>query len=51
MRPDGSIPWMKIATDMGYNWGLNNIYTDPNGNVVANSTEVFQEAVTQTSHT
>ena len=45
MRPDGSIPWMKIATDMGYNWGLNNIYTDPDGNVVANSTEVFQEVV------
>jgi hypothetical protein len=45
IRPDGSIPWMKIATDMGYNWGLNNIYTDPNGNVVANSTEVFQEVI------
>jgi len=45
IRPDGSIPWMKIATDMGYNWGLNNIYTDPDGNVVANSTEVFQEVI------
>ncbi len=45
IRPDGSIPWMKIATDMGYNWGLNNIYTDPNGEIVANSTEVFQEVV------
>ena len=45
VRPDGSIPWMKIATDMGYDWGLNNIYTDPDGNVVANSTEVFQEVI------
>jgi len=45
MRPDGSIPWMKIATDMGYNWELNNIYTDPDGNVVANSTEVFKEVI------
>ncbi|NNE32480.1 MAG: hypothetical protein HKN40_08935 [Winogradskyella sp.] len=45
LRPDGSIPWMKIATDMGYNWGLNDIYTDPNGEIVANSTEVFQEVV------
>ena len=45
VRPDGSVPWMKIATDMGYDWGLNNIYTDPDGNVVANSTEVFQEVI------
>ena len=45
LRGDGSIPWMKIATEMGYNRGLNDIYTDGNGNVVANSTEVFQEVV------
>ena len=45
LRGDGSIPWMKIATEMGYNRGLNDIYTDGNGNIVANSTEVFQEVV------
>ena len=48
IRPDGSIPWMKIATDMGYNWntlGQGNVYSDPNGEIVANSTEVFQEVV------
>jgi len=45
LRGDGSIPWMKIATEMGYNRGLNDIYTDGDGNVVANSTEVFQEVV------
>ena len=45
LRGDGSIPWMKIATEMGYNRGLNDIYTDGDGNIVANSTEVFQEVV------
>ena len=45
LRPDGSIPWMKIATDMGYNYDLNGIYTNPSGGVVANSNEVFQEVV------
>ena len=48
IRPDGSIPWMKIATDMGYNWntlGLGNVYTNPNGEIVANSTAVFEEVV------
>lgn len=45
LRADGSIPWMKIATEMGYNRGLGDIYTDPNGEVVANSTEVFQEVI------
>ena len=48
IRADGSIPWMKIATDMGYNWntlGLGDVYTNPNGEVVANSTEVFKEVV------
>ena len=48
IRPDGSIPWMKIATDMGYNWntlGLGDVYTNPNGEIVANSTAVFEEVV------
>ena len=45
LRPDGSIPWMKIATDMGYNYDLNGIYTNPSGEVVANSNEVFQEVI------
>tara|TARA_S200002703_G_scaffold158714_2_gene169844 strand:- start:2819 stop:3868 length:1050 start_codon:yes stop_codon:yes gene_type:complete len=45
VRPDGSIPWMKISTDMGYNYDLNGIYTNSAGEVVANSTEVFQEVV------
>jgi len=48
IRADGSIPWMKIATDMGYNWntlGLGDVYTNPNGEVVANSTAVFEEVV------
>jgi hypothetical protein len=48
IRADGSIPWMKIATDMGYNWntlGLGDVYTNPNGEIVANSTAVFEEVV------
>jgi len=48
IRPDGSIPWMKIATDMGYNWntlGLGDVYTDPEGEIVANSTAVFEAVV------
>jgi len=48
IRPDGSIPWMKIATDMGYNWntlGLGDVYTDPEGKIVANSTAVFEAVV------
>jgi hypothetical protein len=45
LRPDGSIPWMKISTDMGYNYALDDTYTSPNGEVIANSTEVFQEVV------
>lgn len=48
VRPDGSIPWMKVATDMGYNWntlGLGDVYTNPNGEIVANSTAVFEEVV------
>ena len=45
LRPDGSIPGMKISTDMGYNYALDNTYTNPDGEVVANSTEVFQEVI------
>tara|TARA_R110000803_G_scaffold103794_1_gene171930 strand:- start:684 stop:1733 length:1050 start_codon:yes stop_codon:yes gene_type:complete len=45
IRPDGSIPWMKIAIDRGYNRGKGDTYTDQAGNIVANSTEVFQEVV------
>ena len=43
IRPDGSIPWMKISTEMGYRYDLNGTYTNSSGEVVANSTEVFQE--------
>jgi hypothetical protein len=45
LREDGSVPWMKIATEMGYNRGLGDIYTDRDGNVVANSTDVFKEVI------
>jgi hypothetical protein len=46
LRETGDIPWMNMALTQGYTIDfINNVYLDPSGNVVANSTEVFQEVI------
>jgi len=46
LRETGDIPWMNMALTQGYTIDfINNVYLDPSGNIVANSTEVFQEVI------
>jgi hypothetical protein len=45
-RSDGSIPWMDLAINQGYSVNfIDNIYLNPEGEVVANSRDVFEEVI------